>query len=237
MKKGLFILFLVIAFALAVVASPGLSKRGKKQKKPKPGKPSQPPSSSDADFAKDSLSGAANGHVCDVSKIKTKANGTQLKNGGRSCSDTQIGEIPDVSQMVSSLITTPENGQVLKANTPFTVSVISANLATGNFDDPETEYYKFSQQLNKKGFIKGHTHITVQRLISTKSAPDARDPIFFKGLNNITKESTLSVEVTPGLIPGIYRICTMTASFAHQPLIMPVAKRGAQDDCIRVKTA
>jgi len=32
---------------------------------------------------------------------------------------------------------------------------------------------------------------------------------------------------------GDYRLCTMTSSFAHQPVLMPVAQRGGQDDCVR----
>ncbi|CAG8619790.1 6698_t:CDS:1 [Ambispora leptoticha] len=231
MKKVLFILFLVIVFALAIFASPPPNRRGTKTST------SATPTAtddSDATFSKDSLSGPANGKVCNVSKIKTKANGTQLVNGGQSCSFTQLGEIPDVSQMVSSLIISPNNEDVIEVNTPFTVSVLSANLATGNFDNPKTEYYLFSQQLNKKGFIKGHSHITIQQLNSKASPPDARDFVFFKGLNQITKNSTLSVLVPDGLPAGYYRICSMTASFAHQPLLMPVAQRGSQDDCIRI---
>ncbi|CAG8619780.1 6697_t:CDS:2 [Ambispora leptoticha] len=191
----------------------------------------------DANFAKNSLSGGASGNVCDISKIKTKADGTQKKNGGQSCSFTQLGEIPDVSKMVSSLITSPNNGGTVKANTPFTVSVTTTNLELGNFDNPDTEYYLFSQQLNNQGLVKGHTHITIQQLTSNTSPPDARNFAFFKGLNDPSNSGSLSTSVANGLPAGQYRVCTMTASFAHQPLIMPVAQRGSQDDCIRITAA
>jgi hypothetical protein len=37
--------------------------------------------------------------------------------------------------------------------------------------------------------------------------------------------------VTGGLPAGNYRVCSMTSSSNHQPVLMPVAQRGAQDDC------
>lgn len=37
--------------------------------------------------------------------------------------------------------------------------------------------------------------------------------------------------MTGGLPAGNYRVCTMTSSSNHQPVLMPVAQRGAQDDC------
>ncbi|CAG8591058.1 5666_t:CDS:2 [Ambispora gerdemannii] len=243
MKKALILFAFIIAFAFTATAQNGKSfgkfgnapPGGNFGKTPPGGNfAANPPANSDADFAKDSLSGGANGQVCNVSKIKTKTNGIQLKNGGQSCADTQLGEIPDVNQMVSSIISEPGSGQVLKANTPFTVSVTTLNLALGNFDDPNTEYYKFSQQLNNQGLIKGHQHVTIQQLKSNTSPPDPKVVAFFKGLNDKGDGKTLSTEVTTGLPAGDHRICTMSSSFAHQPLIMPVAQRGAQDDCIRV---
>jgi len=43
----------------------------------------------------------------------------------------------------------------------------------------------------------------------------------------------LTAAVAGGLPAGSYRLCTMTSSSNHQPVLMPVAQRGAQDDCIR----
>ncbi|KAG9284407.1 hypothetical protein G9A89_023664 [Geosiphon pyriformis] len=180
----------------------------------------------------DFLSGGPSGKVCDVSKLPA-TNGEQ-KTGG-SCSNTQLGEIPSVDKMVSSLITSPGNGATLSANKPFTVTVVTSNLITGNFDDPNKEYYLFSQQLNKDGFVKGHQHVTVQELSSNGRPPSAKEVKFFKGLNNpANNNGELSVVVDTPLGPGTYRICTMSSSFGHQPLLMTVARRGAQDDCIRV---
>ncbi|CAG8833909.1 36870_t:CDS:1, partial [Racocetra persica] len=56
----------------------------------------------------------------------------------------------------------------------------------------------------------------------------------FKALNDKTKNNELSVKVD-GLPRGFYRLCTMSSTHSHQPVIMPVAQRGSQDDCIRFK--
>jgi hypothetical protein len=40
----------------------------------------------------------------------------------------------------------------------------------------------------------------------------------------------LSATVTGGLPAGNYRVCSMTSSSNHQPMLMPVAQRGAQDE-------
>jgi len=108
---------------------------------------------------------------------------------------------------------------------------------TGFFDDPAKEYYQFPQTLDKDGFIQGHSHVTIQKLDGEDNVPDARVFAFFKGLNDRAVNGILSVVVgsdkKEGLDPGYYRVCTMTASFGHQPTLMPVAQRGAQDDCTR----
>jgi len=46
-------------------------------------------------------------------------------------------------------------------------------------------------------------------------------------------QGILQQDVANGLPAGLYRCCTMASSFAHTPVIMPVAQRGSQDDCIR----
>ncbi len=64
-------------------------------------------------------------------------------------------------------------------------------------------------------------------------------PSFFQALNTPSGndgKTKFTVEVAPGQIKttGLHRICTMAASSTGQPVVMPVAQRGAQDDCIRV---
>ncbi|CAG8573259.1 3391_t:CDS:1 [Dentiscutata erythropus] len=176
----------------------------------------------------------ADNNIC---KGKTPTNGLQNRNG--SCSDTVQGEIPDVDHMVSSLIVEPANGCNLPAFTNFTVKISTIGIVSGFFDDPTSQYYTFPQVVDKEtGNIFGHSHVTIQQLNSTTLAPNPKLFAFFKGLNAPEEDGLFSQVVgsaaNNGLPPGEYRICSMVASFAHQPTIMPVAQRGSQDDCIRI---
>ncbi|KAI9135812.1 hypothetical protein BKA69DRAFT_1129765, partial [Paraphysoderma sedebokerense] len=93
------------------------------------------------------------------------------------------------------------------------------------------------------GIIEGHQHVSVQRLGGAgvdviNNAPDARTQslAFFKGLEADSNNGVLNVEI-PGQNlnqAGTYRICTITGTRGHQPVLMPVAQRGSQDDCIRI---
>lgn len=168
---------------------------------------------------------------------QVRSNGKQIPGG--SCSTTIQGKIPSSDNMPSTLIISPENGAVLKPNIKFNVEIAISNIETGHFSDPDTEYYVTPQELNSEGLILGHTHVTIQE-INGQSPPDAKEFAFFKGINDkADSQGHLTAEVVsedgkPGLSPGNYRICTMSGSFSHQPVIMPVAKRGSQDDCIRI---
>ncbi|KAH6560681.1 hypothetical protein BASA60_000553 [Batrachochytrium salamandrivorans] len=142
--------------------------------------------------------------------------------------------------MVSTLITSPESGTRLDASKDNIVRLDTANLETGFFSDANKQYYFAPQTLNPNTQnIQGHQHISVQHLESTKRAPDAQKFEFFKGINDAATDGqgrSLSATILAGqlTINGNYRICSITGSDTHQPVIMPVAQRGAQDDCIRV---
>jgi len=171
---------------------------------------------------------------CQASGL-TIADGTQIKEPN--CVSLEIGELPSVDNMVSALIVNPKNGQTIKKNTAFKVDTKIANLATGFFSDPAVDYYQIQQTLDNNGVIQGHSHITIQK-ISANNVPDARVFAFFKGLNDAAVNGVLSVVVENGLPQrGLYRICTMNSSNSHQCVVMPVAQRGAQDDCIRIFVA
>ncbi|CAG8634464.1 3970_t:CDS:1 [Funneliformis caledonium] len=168
-------------------------------------------------------------NICDHQKLNK---GKQDPKG--TCSTTIQGEIPSVDNMVATIITSPDNNKVLKAKVPFKVSFLVGNLATGFFSDPDTQYYTLPQTLNKHGLIKGHVHVTIQS-INENRLPNTKDFVFFKGVNDkADKHGRLSVEVENGLSPGRFRICTISGSFSHQPPLLPIAKRGAADDCIRI---
>ncbi|GBC04379.1 hypothetical protein RclHR1_05650007 [Rhizophagus clarus] len=169
---------------------------------------------------------------CKDSKL-FPANGTQIRNQ-ETCVSLPIGEIPTPGNMVSALIIEPNNGQRIRRNTTFVVKARVSKLATGFFSDPAVDYYQIPQTLNKDGQIQGHSHITIQQ-IDGSNAPDPQVFSFFKGLNDPANNGVLNVTVTNGLpSAGLYRICTMNAANSHQPVVMPVAQRGAQDDCIRI---
>ncbi|RIA85628.1 hypothetical protein C1645_830480 [Glomus cerebriforme] len=157
---------------------------------------------------------------------------------GGSFSSTIQGTIPSVNKMTSSLIISPSNEAVIKPNKSFLVKVLVDNLETGHFSDPDTQYYTKPQQLNDHGVIKGHIHVTIQSLEGNRP-PNSKEFGFFKGVEDKSKKGLSVVNVvsedgTRGLPNGRYRICSMSSSVSHQPLIMPIAKRGAQDDCIRI---
>jgi len=173
---------------------------------------------------------AASG-FCKASGLKAN-DGTQIKEPN--CVSLEIGELPSVDKMVSAIIIEPRFGQTLKRNQTFTVRTKIINIETAFFSDPAVDYYQIAQKLNGGGIIQGHSHITIQRL-NGNNVPDPKIFAFFKGLNEKAVNGVLSVEVTNGLpLKGLHRICTMNASNSHQPVVMPVAQRGAQDDCIRV---
>ncbi|KAI9089642.1 hypothetical protein DFS34DRAFT_638984 [Phlyctochytrium arcticum] len=163
------------------------------------------------------------------------SDGSQIRSG--SCSSTPQGAIPSVDRMISALIIAPQNAASVSAKDNLTVSVDLRNLDTGFFADPQAKYYLQPQTLNGAGVVQGHSHITIQTLDSTTRALDATKFVFFKGLNEQSADGrTLSVTVPAGSfkVNGPHRICAMAGTNAHQPPVMPVAQRGAQDDCIRI---
>jgi len=176
----------------------------------------------------------SSGNFCDKSK-KTPFDGTQNKDG--SCVDTFMGELPSRDKMVSTVILFPKDGSTIPANKNFTILVKISNLVTGFFDDPATQYYLFPQTLDDNGLIQGHSHVTVQKINGDRQILDPTIFAFFKGLNGKAENGVLSAVVEKGLPAGKYRLCTMCSSFGHQPTYMPVAQRGAQDDCIRFKVS
>jgi hypothetical protein len=162
-----------------------------------------------------------------------KSDGTQNRAGA--CSETIQGAIPPATKMVSTIISTPANGAILGIQEPFTVTVNTVNMQLGFFDDPKTLYYASPQTLNNNLNIQGHQHVTIQQLTSLTQPPDAQQFDFFLGLNDAGGNGVLSANVAKGLPrAGTYRICSITGSRGHQPVVMPVAQRGSQDDCIRV---
>lgn len=146
-----------------------------------------------------------------------------------------MGNIPAQNKMVSSILINPKHNDNLQANQDFNIQVKVNNFQAGTFTNADNTYYSAPQDLNGQGEIIGHTHVTVQDLGNslTPAQPlDASSFVFFKGINDAGDgNGLLTAAVAGGLPAGNYRVCTMFAAANHQPVIMPVAQRGAQDDC------
>src|SRR6187402_2932547 len=146
-----------------------------------------------------------------------------------------MGKIPSTNNMISAIIVSPKPGEDLAAEETFTISVQTTGLTAGSFTNAQSTYYSAPQDLDGGGKIIGHTHLTVQDLGSSLQPNQAPDPVafvFFKGVNDAGNgNGLLSATVTGGLPAGNYRVCSMTSASNHQPVLMPVAQRGAQDDC------
>jgi hypothetical protein len=147
-----------------------------------------------------------------------------------------MGQIPSVDQMVSVVITNPQNGDSIKSEEDFDITVQVSNLEAGAFTNAAETYYAAPQQL-ERGIVVGHLHVTVQDTGSSLNPTEPLDPTkfaFFKGINDAGDgRGKLSAAVDGGLPAGNYRLCTLTSAANHQPVIMPVAQRGSQDDCVR----
>ena len=138
-----------------------------------------------------------------------------------------MGDIPASTNMVSTIILDPQPGQDVAADTTFNVTLQMSNLAAGAFTNPDSTYYAAPQQL-KGGIVVGHTHVTIQTLgnsLTPSTAPDPSTFAFFKGINDAGNgQGLLSATVAGGLPAGNYRLCTLSSSANHQPVLMPVAQ-------------
>lgn len=152
-----------------------------------------------------------------------------------------MGRIPGVDQMVSSIILQPAHNDAIPASVTFNVNVQVSNFQAGSFTNPDVTYYSAPQDLNAEGIIIGHCHITISRLgdnpqdnNNVNVPPNPRNHVFFKGVDDAGNGAgLLTAVVEGGLTPGFYRVCTMLSASNHQPVLMPVANRGAQDDCTK----
>lgn len=159
-------------------------------------------------------------------------NGKQIQSG--SCNPAPIGAIPSIDKMPSSKFTNPKNGDTIPANKAFTISMAIKNMKTGNFVNAQENYFAAPQQLTGGGTIIGHSHVVVEKLqsLGQTTPTDPKTFTFFKGLNVAAAGGVLTADVTAGLPPAAYRLCSINAAANHQPVIVPVAQHGSLDDCV-----
>jgi len=163
---------------------------------------------------------------------KTLTNGLQVKEG--SCNGIVMGDIPSTGKMISAKFTFPKNFDTVKAFQDFTLKIQINNLETGTFTNPKTNYYGAPQHLNDDGVIIGHTHVVINKISSFKDTTPAvpAEFAFFKGIDAPGVNGISSVVVAKGLEAGSYRLCSIVAAANHQPVLMPVAQRNSNDDCV-----
>ncbi|KAI7936558.1 hypothetical protein MJO29_015861 [Puccinia striiformis f. sp. tritici] len=162
----------------------------------------------------------------------TITNGAQLDAG--SCNPTPMGSIPSKEHMPSVRIIGPSPDDVIPPNTTFDVDIFAHKIELGYFTSPANTYYLAPQQLNKNGLIKGHSHITIERVDGNRIF-DTANPVFFKGVAGRAVNGQVKTSIKDGLPAGLYRISTITSAMNHQPVVLPVARRGAVDDAIYVR--
>ncbi|KAG8944806.1 hypothetical protein FRC04_001544 [Tulasnella sp. 424] len=156
-------------------------------------------------------------------------NGLQVAGG--SCNPVPMGQIPAKQNVPSCKFVFPKNGQTIAANKDFTISLAVKGFVTGNFVNPNTNYFSAPQQL-KNGQIIGHGHAVIEKLTSLDQTTPT-DPnvfAFFKGLNAAAVNGVLTADVTGGLPAGFYKVSSINTAANHQPVIGPVAQHGSFDD-------
>ena len=101
-----------------------------------------------------------------------------------------MGEIPSFDNMISAIITSPENIDDLQPDTAFDIKLQVNNLAAGAFTNPDITYYSAPQRLDDAGRIIGHVHV---RLRCAANILGVSDRIMsrwrFKTLDRPTRDS------------------------------------------------
>jgi len=160
-------------------------------------------------------------------------NGLQITSG--SCNPIPIGQIPSVNNMPSSKFQSPKNLDVIASGQTFTISLATKGIQLGTFTNAQKTYFANPQKLNAQGQIIGHTHVVMETIdsLTTTTVTDPTKFFFFKGVNTgQDAQGNVAVDVTGGVSPGVYRMCTIVSSATHQPAIVPIAQHGSLDDCI-----
>jgi hypothetical protein len=186
------------------------------------------------------VSVTAKSPFCAQSKDAGEATGQEQKNGGNMCVSTVQGVIPDVSVMISTLITQPASGAQLSASRGFQVNFQTKNLMAGNFVKLDSQFLLSPQTVDPRtGMVQGFMQLSIQQIPTNGQAPKGNQISFFAALSDESNANGLTnfkMAIPAGQIKttGPHRICTISAAASGQPVIMAVAQRGAQDDCIRV---
>jgi len=161
-------------------------------------------------------------------------NGQQIKTG--SCNPAPMGVLPSTDNMPSSKFVSPKNGDTIKSNTAFTITMAIRGMETGFFVNADENYFAAPQFLNNNGQIQGHSHVVVEALdaIDQTTPLDPQKFAFFKGLNAAAQNGQLTAAVDQGLPAGIYKLSSINSAANHQPVLVPIAQHGSLDDAVYV---
>lgn len=169
-----------------------------------------------------------------------EATGQEQRNGGNMCVSTVQGVIPDVGVMVTTIITEPASGATLSGSAGFQVKFQTRNLMAGNFVKLDSQYLLAPQTVDPvTGMVQGFMQLSIQQLPANGEVPPGNQISFYAALSDKSDANgvtSFTVTIPPGKIKtsGPHRISAFSSSASGQPVIMPVAQRGAQDDSIRV---
>ena len=161
-------------------------------------------------------------------------NGQQIKTG--SCNPAPMGVLPSTDNMPSSKFVSPKNGDTIKSNTAFTITMAIRGMETGFFVNADENYFAAPQFLNNNGQIQGHSHVVVEALdaIDQTTPLDPQKFAFFKGLNAAAQNGQLTAAVDQGLPAGVYKLSSINSAANHQPVLVPIAQHGSLDDAVYV---
>jgi hypothetical protein len=132
----------------------------------------------------------------------------------------------------------PKNLDTIASGQTFTITLATSGIQLGTFTNAQKTYFANPQKLNAQGQIIGHTHIVVESIdsLTTTKLTNPKNFVFFKGINGgQDAQGNVAADVTGGLAPGAYRMCTIVSSQTHQPAIVPIAQHGSLDDCVYVR--
>ncbi|KAF5331476.1 hypothetical protein D9758_015497 [Tetrapyrgos nigripes] len=160
-------------------------------------------------------------------------NGLQTREGA-SCNPVPMGVLPSIDLMPSSKFRFPLNGDTLRANVQFDVSMKINNLNNGVFTDAAQNYFSAPQQLDKDGQILGHVAVVIEKLdsLTQTTTTEPRNFMYFKGLEIPLQAGVFSAHVDNGLPVGSYRMSAITSAANRQPVLLPTSRHGAVNDVV-----
>ncbi len=148
-----------------------------------------------------------------------------------------MGKIPAKTNMISSVIISPDSTTVLQEGQDFNITVQCERSRCWLFHQRRRYLLRRpagSQRPGRCHWPHSRHRPGPGQLLNPSTPPDPTQFAFFKGINDAGNgKGLLSASVAGGLPAGNFRVCTLTSASNHQPVIMPVAQRGAQDDCQR----